>query len=80
MWPNYVGFPMELEMGKWGVEKEEDDIKDALCEWLATGSRKEEKTLFSIMWSSLLPGCRTRACFFFFFYKSSAIIHLYRFS
>lgn len=66
MWPNYVGFPVELEMGKWGVEKEED-IKDALCEWLATGSRKEEKTLFSIMWSSLLPGGRTRAWVLFFF-------------
>ena len=23
MWPDYVGFPMELEMGKRGVEKEE---------------------------------------------------------
>lgn len=66
MWPDYVGFPMELEMGKRGVEKEEKDIKDALCEWPATGSRKEEKTLFSIMCSSLLPGCKTQACFFFF--------------
>lgn len=65
--PIMWGFPRgELEMGKWGVEKEEEDIKDTLCEWPATGSRKEEKTLFSIPWSSLLPGCRTQACFVLF--------------
>lgn len=60
MWGSPRG---ELEMGNWGVEKEEY-IKDALCHGPTMGPRKEEKTLFSIMGSSLLPWYRTQACFY----------------
>lgn len=67
MWGSPRG---ELEMGNWGVEKEEEYIKDALCHGPTMGPRKEEKTP-SASWGLLCShGIELRLVFI------NAVIHL----